>query len=118
MQIWFGWKNVDKIEQYNNNQNNISDILKEYTAIIENASDQLTEIYNIFDYILPKEYEDSIDLICEYNEISKEELLRLSLVMYMHYFNKNVHNLPNKIKPFKHRNIFDAEFDTKPKNQE
>lgn len=106
--IWFG-KNETKIKNINNDINQASSLLNEYTDTINTFSEQINEVHKIFEYILPKEYIDSIDYICEYNEISKEELLRKSLIFYMQYFNENISILPDKIKNFKRKTLFDTE---------
>lgn len=111
--IWFG-SNEAKIKNINNDTNQISILLNEYTNTINSFSEQLSEAHKIFEYILPKEYIDSVDLICEYYNISKEELLRKSLIFYMQYFNQSICELPDEIKNFKRKTLFNTE----PKKQE
>ena len=66
----------------------------------------LNEIHDIFNYIFPKEYKDSIDYICEYNKISRLELLKLSLIMYINNFNRKL-NLQTENNTVT-KNIFDT----------
>lgn len=106
--IWFG-NNETKIKNINNDINQVSVLLNKYTNTINSFAEQINETHKIFDYILPKEYINSIYYICEYNEISKEELLRKSLIFYMQYFNENISVLPDEIKNFKRKTLFDTE---------
>jgi predicted GIY-YIG superfamily endonuclease len=70
--------------------NDYNQLLKEYINTTNKAAEQLNEIHDIFNYIFPKEYKDSIDYICEYNKISRLELLKLSLIMYINNFNRKI----------------------------
>ena len=49
---------------------------------------------------------DSIDYICEYNKISRLELLKLSLIMYINNFNRKL-NLQTENNTVT-KNIFDT----------
>ena len=86
--------------------NDYNQLLKEYINTTNKAAEQLNEIHDILNYIFPKEYKDSIDYICEYNKISRLELLKLSLIMYINNFNRKL-NLQTENNTVT-KNIFDT----------